>query len=313
MGIACSHAADMLSRVVARRYRRFSVQRAAASGKLHDVKPQKVALITGSTDGLGRAVARSLAGCGFMVWVHGRDAQRGDGLVREITAQGGSARFHRADFASLAQVRALADAVCAAHDRLDLLINNAGIGTGDGGRPAPRQTSVDGHELRFAVNYLAGYLLTRLLLPLIARSAPARIVNVASAGQYPLDFDNLMLARAYSGMRAYTQSKLAQVMLTLDVAAELRDRGVTVNCLHPATYMDTTMVRAAGVQPASTVAEGAAAVMHLAVSTELEGHTGEYFDGLRPARANAQAYDPQARRRLAEVSARLTGLDRPPP
>jgi NAD(P)-dependent dehydrogenase (short-subunit alcohol dehydrogenase family) len=268
----------------------------------------KIALVTGSTDGLGRAVARALAAAGFKVLIHGRDGQRGGELVQQIAAQGGSAEFHRADFASLAEVRDLADAIRGAHDRLHLLINNAGIGTGDAGRPAPRQTSADGYELRFAVNYLAGYLLTRLLLPSLARGAPARIVNVASVGQYPLDFDNLMLERAYSGMRAYAQSKLAQVMMTLDLAAELRDGGVTVNCLHPATYMDTTMVRAAGVAPASTVAQGAAAVMHLAVSPELAGHTGEYFDGLRPARANAQAYDAQARRRLAEVSSRLTGL-----
>jgi len=271
----------------------------------------KVALITGSTDGLGRAVARSLAASGFRVLIHGRDEERGADLVREIAAHGGAAHLHRADFASLAQVRSLADAVRREHDRLDLLINNAGIGTGAAGRPAPRETSADGHELRLAVNYLAGYLLTRLLLPLLARAAPARIVNVASVGQYPLDFDNLMLTRAYSGMRAYAQSKLAQIMLTFDLAAELRDDGVTVNCLHPATYMDTTMVRAAGVAPVSTVEEGTAAVMQLAVSPELEGRTGEYFDGLRPSRANAQAYDPQARRRLAEISARLTGLDHP--
>jgi NAD(P)-dependent dehydrogenase (short-subunit alcohol dehydrogenase family) len=271
-------------------------------------KEQKIALITGSTDGLGRAVARSLAAAGFEVLIHGRDAQRGSDLVRRISEDGGAAQFLRADFASLEEVRALAGTVRTAHDRLHLLINNAGIGTGEGGRPAPRQTSADGHELRFAVNYLAGYLLTRLLLPSLERAAPARIINVASAGQYPLDFDNLMLGRAYSGMRAYAQSKLAQIMLTLDLAAQLRDRGVTVNCLHPATYMDTTMVRAAGVAPASTVEEGAAAVMRLAVAPEPEGHTGEYFDGLRPARANAQAYEPQARRRLAQVSAKLTGL-----
>lgn len=271
---------------------------------------RKIALVTGSTDGLGRAVALALAGCGFHVLIHGRDVQRGEDLVRQVFAQGGSARFHRADFASLAQVRGLAASVRSEHERLHLLINNAGLGTGDGpGRPAPRRTSVDGHELRFAVNYLAGYLLTRLLLPLLVRAAPARIVNVSSAGQYPLDFDNLMLTRAYSGMRAYAQSKLAQIMLTLDLAAALRDSGVIVNCLHPATYMDTTMVRAAGVAPASTVAEGAAAVMHLAVAPQIEGRTGEYFDGLHPARASAQAYDPQARRRLAEVSARLTGLE----
>jgi NAD(P)-dependent dehydrogenase (short-subunit alcohol dehydrogenase family) len=272
-------------------------------------KAQRVALVTGSTDGLGRVVAHSLAASGFEVVIHGRDAQRGSELVRQISEQGGAAVFHRADFASLAEVRALADIVRGRHDRLHLLINNAGIGTGDGGRPAPRQTSADEYELRFAVNYLSGYLLTRLLLPILVGGASARIVNVASAAQYPLDFDNLMLTRAYSGMRAYAQSKLAQVMLTLDLAAELRHSGVTVNCLHPATYMDTTMVRAAGVEPVSTVEEGAQAVMHLAVSPELEGHTGAYFDGLRPARANAQAYDSQARRRLAEVSARLAGLD----
>ena len=205
--------------------------------------------------------------------------------MREISARGGSASFLRADFASLAEVRGLADTVRRQEERLHLLINNAGIGTGDGGgRPAPRRTSADGHELRFAVNYLAGSLLTRLLLPNLVRGAPARIVNVASAAQYPLDFDNLMLARAYSGIRAYAQSKLAQVMLTVDLAAELHGSGVTVNCLHPATYMNTTMVRAAGVQPVSTVAEGAAAVMHLAVSPELRGRTGEYFTGCVPAR-----------------------------
>jgi NAD(P)-dependent dehydrogenase (short-subunit alcohol dehydrogenase family) len=271
------------------------------------MQAKKVALVTGSTDGLGRAVALALAASGFEVLIHGRDVRRGSELVRQISAQGGSATFHRADFASLAQVRALADSVRGPHDRLHLLINNAGVGTGGGA--APRQTSADGHELRFAVNYLAGYLLTRLLLPTLVRAAPARIVNVSSVGQYPLDFDNLMLTRAYSGMRAYAQSKLAQIMLTIDLAAELRDKGVTVNCLHPATYMDTTMVRDAGAEPRSTVEEGTAAVMNLAVSKELEGHTGEYFDGLRPARANAQAYDPQARQRLAAVSARLAGPD----
>jgi NAD(P)-dependent dehydrogenase (short-subunit alcohol dehydrogenase family) len=270
----------------------------------------KTALITGSTDGLGRAVARSLAAAGYEVLIHGRDTGRGEDLVREISAQGGSASFLRADLASLAEVGTLADTVHRQHGHLHLLINNAGIGTGDGGvRSAPRRTSMDGYELRFAVNYLAGYLLTRLLLPDLTHAAPARIINVASVGQYPLDFDNLMLERAYSGMRAYAQSKLAQVMLTLDLAAELRGSGVTVNCLHPATYMDTTMVHAAGVEPVSTVAEGAAAVMHLAVSPELADRTGEYFDGMRPGKANAQAYDPQVRRRLAEVSAHLTGLD----
>lgn len=290
------------------------MQRGGPSGKLAvmSAQPRKVALVTGSTDGLGRAVARSLAAAGFHVLIHGRDARRGSDLVRQIRGQGGQASFERADFASLDEVRALAERIRQAHDRLHLLINNAGIGPGEDGRPAPRRTSADGHELRFAVNYLAGYLLTRLLLPALLAGAPARIVNVASGGQYPLDFANLMLERAYSGLRAYAQSKLAQVMLTFDLAAQLRDRNVTVNCLHPATYMDTTMVRGAGVQPTSTVEQGAAAVMHLAVAPELADHTGGYFDGLQPARANAQAYDLEARRRLAQVSARLCGLQELP-
>ncbi len=267
----------------------------------------KTALVTGSTDGLGRMVARALARDGYRVWVHGRDAARGETLVREIAAQGGEARFVRADFAALAEVRALAEHVLAELPRLTLLINNAGIGPSTPGA-AGRELSADGYELRFAVNYLAGFLLTHLLLPALERDTPARIVNVASVGQFPLDFQNLMLERAYSGVRAYAQSKLAQILFTFDLAEALRPRGITVNCVHPATYMDTAMVRAMAVKPQSTVADGAAAVVHLACAPELAGTSGGFFDGLRPARVNAQAYDPQARRRLAATSERLTGL-----
>jgi NAD(P)-dependent dehydrogenase (short-subunit alcohol dehydrogenase family) len=192
------------------------------------------------------------------------------------------------------------------HERLDVLINNAGIGSASGGRQ--RRTSAEGHELRFAVNYLAGFLLTRLLLPLISASAPARIVNVASAGQSPIDFDDVMLTRDYDGGRAYTQGKLAQIMFTFDLARELEGSGVTVTCLHPATYMDTTMVRAGGISPLSTVEEGGDAILNLAVSDGLAGQTGLYFDRKRQARANPQAYDAAARARLRELSMRLTGL-----
>jgi len=265
-----------------------------------------IALITGSTDGLGRTVARKLALAGTAVLIHGRSRERGESLVSEIRADGGTATFYEADFASLAAVRALAEAVQRDHTQLHLLINNAGIGTGD--RSAQRETSADGYELRFAVNYLAGVLLTWALLPLIVRSAPARIINVASVGQYPLDFDNLMLTRAFSGMRAYAQSKLAQIMFTFDLARELQGTGVTVNCLHPATYMDTAMVRAAGVTPVSGVEEGAEAVMQLAVAPDFQVQTGLYFNGKQPDRAHAQAYDAQARRRLAALSLQLAGL-----
>ena len=158
--------------------------------------------------------------------------------------------------------------------------------------------------------YLAGFLLTRLLLPLIKASAPARIVNVSSAGQQALDFDDVMLMRSFSGRRAYCQSKLAQIMFTLDLAQELAGSGVTVNALHPATYMDTAMVRRAGVTPMSSVDEGAEAILNLATSPDIAGTSGRYFNGLREARADRQAYDDDARRRLMEISLELTAAYR---
>jgi NAD(P)-dependent dehydrogenase (short-subunit alcohol dehydrogenase family) len=240
------------------------------------------------------------------VLVHGRNKKRGEQVVGEIRQRGGLAELLIADLASLAEVRELAEGLSTKTDRLDVLVNNAGVGSGcPGGK---RQTSADGHELRFAVNYLAGFLLTRLLLPLVRKSTPARIVNVASAGQQPIDFSDVMLTQGYSGTRAYCQSKLAQIMFTIDLARELEGSGIIVNCLHPATYMDTTMVRQAGVTPWSTVEQGAEAILHLAVSPEVEGKCGRYFDGLRESRANEQAYDIKARQRLREISLELTGL-----
>ncbi len=262
------------------------------------------ALVTGSTDGVGRMVASRLGEAGARVLVHGRDQDRGRRVVADIEQSGGVAEFLAADLASLAEVRRLAEAVRQRTDRLDILINNAGIGTAG----ATRQTSADGHELRFAVNYLAGFLLTRLLLPVIRNSAPARIVNVASAGQQSLDFADVMLTRGYSGACAYCQSKLAQIMFTIDLADELAGTGVIVNALHPATYMNTTMVRRAGVTPISSVEQGAEAILHLAVSPELAGRGGRYFNGLREARANAQAYDAAARERLRAISLELSAL-----
>ena len=159
--------------------------------------------------------------------------------------------------------------VLAEHDRLDIFISNAGIGSRTQG--AERRTSADGHELRFAVNYLSGFLLASLLLPLLKASAPSRIVNVASLGQHPLDFDDVMLTKDYTGGRAYAQSKLAQIMFTLDLARELKGSGVTVNALHPATYMNTTMVREGGITPISTVEQGGEAILHLAIGERCRG------------------------------------------
>jgi NAD(P)-dependent dehydrogenase (short-subunit alcohol dehydrogenase family) len=266
----------------------------------------KAVLVTGSTDGVGRLVAKKLGEAGARVLVHGRNKERGEEVVGEIREHGGNAELIVADLASLAEVRKLAETVAKNTDRLDVLFNNAGVGSGGPG--GKRQTSADGHELRFAVNYLAGFLLTRLLLPLIRKSTPARIVNVASAGQQPIDFSDVMLTRGYTGTRAYCQSKLAQIMFTIDLARELEGSGIIVNCLHPATYMDTTMVRQAGVTPWTTVEQGAEAILNLAVSPEVEGKTGRYFDGLRESRANEQAYDFKARERLRKISLELTGL-----
>jgi NAD(P)-dependent dehydrogenase (short-subunit alcohol dehydrogenase family) len=234
------------------------------------------------------------------------ETRRACEVVAEITRYGGTAESYQSDLASLADVRGLAAVVAEDHPRLDVLINNAGIGTRTGG--PQRRTSADGHELRFAVNYLAGFLFTRLLLPLVKSSTPARVINVASAGQAPIDFDDVMLTRSYDGAQAYRQSKLAQVMFTIDLAQELEGTGITVNCLHPATYMATTMVREAGVSPISTVEEGADAILNLAVSPALAGRSGLYFNRKQETRADAQAYDTAARQRLRILSLTLTGL-----
>jgi NAD(P)-dependent dehydrogenase (short-subunit alcohol dehydrogenase family) len=265
-----------------------------------------VVLVTGSTDGLGRGLARELAGRGATVLLHGRDAAKGDAAVREIGSATGSEQlaFYLADFGSLDHVRELAGRILAEHDRLDVLVNNAGLGAGR----SERELSGDGHELRFAVNYLASFLLTHLLEPLLVQSAPARIVNVSSAGQAPIDFDDVMLERAYSGVQAYTQSKLALVMLAFDLAEELRDRGVTANALHPGTFMPTKMVLDAGISPVDSLESGVDATMRLVADTELDGVTGSYFERKREALAHPQAYDDDARRRLRELSAGLVGL-----
>jgi NAD(P)-dependent dehydrogenase (short-subunit alcohol dehydrogenase family) len=275
------------------------------------VKPlsEQVILVTGATDGLGRGVATALAAEGATLLVHGRSRERLDAVVEEIGAETGnsSLRPYRADLASLDEVRRLADDVVAREARLDALVNNAGIGTtlpGDG----ERMVSADGYELRFAVNYLAGFLLTHRLTDLLAASAPARIVNVSSAGQGPIDFDDVMLEHGYSGTRAYMQSKLAQVMFTIDLAEELRDRGVTVNSLHPATYMPTKMVLHARGEGVSPLEDGVRATVRLVASPELDGVTGRYYNGQVESDPHPQARDPAARAQLRRLSHQLTGL-----
>jgi NAD(P)-dependent dehydrogenase (short-subunit alcohol dehydrogenase family) len=261
-------------------------------------------LVTGATDGLGRRVAQVVAAKGaMMMLLHGRNPERLKATLEELRRQTGSEKVNSylADLSSLAAVRGLADRILSEHDRLDVLVNNAGIIARE------RKESEDGYELTFAVNYLSHFLLTSLLLPLLKDSAPARIVTVASAGQSPLDFSNLMLERGYDAMRAYSTSKLAQVMFTFELAEHLRGTGVTVNALHPASLMDTKMVQSTFGYSMSTVEEGTEAVVRLAVSQEVDRVTGRYFDGTREARANRQAYDPQVRDMLWVLSEQLCG------
>jgi NAD(P)-dependent dehydrogenase (short-subunit alcohol dehydrogenase family) len=265
--------------------------------------PDRVALITGATNGVGRVVAERLGEQGWQVLVHGRDRTRGEQVVNAIHGRGGAARFYEADLSSLNTVRQLAEEVMKDHPRLDLLINNAGVGFGPPG--AAREQSKDGFELRFAVNYLAPFLLTHRLLPALLEAAPSRVVNVSSLGQKELDFGDVQSTQGYTGVDAYRRSKLALIMFTFDLAAELQKLGVSVNALHPATLMNTAMVQESQWQPMSTVDEGADAIMNLAVG-DLQGRTGEYFDQRRPARALRQAYDPQARARLRQIANELT-------
>ena len=262
---------------------------------------QQVVLVTGSTSGLGREVARRLAATGAFVIVHGRNRERGMEVVEAIESEGiGNARFYAVDLASFEQVREFGETILRDYDRLDVLVNNAGFGRA----PDERMVTEDGHELRFQVNHLSHFLLTRMWLPRLRESAPSRIVNVSSGAQQPIDFDAVMIEPDFSGGRASAQSKLAQIMVPIALAEELEGADVIVNSLHPATYMDTGMVRRAGLTPRATVGEGADAVMQLITSSDIG--SGGYFNRLRPARANAQAYDEEARNKLRELSEELT-------
>ena len=260
-------------------------------------------LVTGATDGLGKRVALELAGQGATVLLHGRSRERLEAALEEVRRKTGGKelRSYPADLSSLGAVRGLAEQVLSGEERLDALINNAGVIV------QRRTESEDGFELTFAVNYLSHFLLTSLLVGRLLDSAPARIVNVASAGQSPMNFEDPMLERDYDAMKAYSQSKLAQIMFTFELSERLSDKGVSVNALHPASLMDTKMVRKTFGRSMSTVEEGAEATVRLAAAPELEGVTGRYFDGKREARADGQAYDEAARKRLWNLSEKLCG------
>lgn len=250
-------------------------------------------LVTGATSGLGRWLVQRLGELGATVLVHGRDPGR---VESAVALAGASATGFVADLADLSQVRRLGAQVAARGD-LTVLVNNAGVGFGVPG--SARERSADGYELRWAVDYLAPAALTRAVLPTLRKNAPARIVNVGSLGQYPIDFTDLQLARDYDGTVAYRRAKLALAAWSFDLADEVGAAGVLVNCVHPATFMDTGMVRESRVRPLSTVDDGGAAVLRLLTEVTTGGG---FFDGAHRARAHPDAYDPRIRGRLREVT-----------
>ena len=273
-----------------------------ASGQAPPPLQGKVAFVTGSTGGMGRVLAHRLSELGAEVVVHGRNAEAGEAVVDSIRRAGGRARFLGADLGSRDQVRRLAEDIRREYDRLDLFNSNAGVGPG----PDERLLSADGLELRFHVNYLAGFQLTHLLLPLLREGTPSQIVMVASRTQAPIDFNDVMLEEDFRGIRAYARSKLAQIMFTFDLAPELEGSGVRINAVHPAPVMDTHMMEVVGARPRSTPEDGARSVLNVVLSSE--GWNGMYFHELEPGRADDQAYDPEARARLRAISVALTGV-----
>lgn len=264
---------------------------------------QRIILVTGSTGGLGRETALALARRGDHVIIHGRNEQRAKELLRQIEEDGnGSARFYKADLASLEQTNALADAILSDYDRLDVLVSNAGVLIPG---QEERFLTEDGFEIHFQVNYLAGYVLTARLLPLLEKSAPSRVIHVAS-GQRPLDFDDLMLEKEYDGLQAYFRSKNAQIMMTFATADALAERGITTNALFPSALMNTDMVTEAGYEPQSSVETGRDALLQL-INDDVG--TGKFFNIFVADDVIPQAYDPDAQAKLMKASEELTSVN----
>ncbi len=274
-------------------------------------------LVTGATGGIGRATAVGLAQMGAHLAIVGRDPERTQQAARDVQAAGGTpVETFVADLSSQAQVRNLADQVLARIPRLDVLINNVG------GYWSTRHVTADGLERTFALNHLAPYLLTRLLLDRLLQSDGARVVTVASNAQAQgrVDFDDLQAEHSYSGARAYNQSKLANVMFTYELAQRLRGSSVTANALHPGVVSTGFGAEDPGqlqrwlvpfIRPLmKDPRRGAATPVHVAVSPDLDGVTGRYFADKRPKRSSRASYDRAATTRLWDVSADLVGLPR---
>ena len=276
----------------------------------------RVSLITGASTGIGKEMARKIAAMGVTVVMVSRSRERLKTAEEQIRRDFPAAKTDIlvADLSSQADIRQLASEFCDRYERLDILINNAGM------LVPKRSVTLDGIETTFAVNHLAYFLLTNLLLETIKSSSPARIVNTSSAAHKSatLDFDDLQNQKGYSGFPVYCRSKLANVMFTYELARRLEGTGVTANCFHPGViatdlFRDQNFLVRAGAQLfLKSPAKGAQTGVYLATSGDVEGVTGKYFVKRRAERSNKQSYDEAAARHLWAVSSELTGLSKPP-
>lgn len=264
-----------------------------------------VVVITGSTDGIGRQAALELAATGATIVVHGRDRARGQKAVSEIRSATGNEHVDLliADLSSLRQVRGLANEILVRYHRIDVLINNAGV------YMKTRVLTEDGAELTFAVNHLAPFLLTNLLLERLKKSSPARIITVSSVAHMrgTLDFDNLQGEKTFGAYEAYSRSKLANVLFTYELARRLEGTGVTANCLHPGVIA-TKLLRAGFSFSGAPVENGASTIVYLATSPEVEKVSGGYFENRRAVSSSRLTHNEDCQKRLWEVSEGLSGL-----
>jgi len=279
----------------------------------------KVCMVTGANQGIGKETVAALARMGATVVMTSRDRAKGEAALADVRQRSGSAgvELMLADFGSLASTRQLAADFKSRHQKLDVLVNNAGALITSRGKTA------DGFETTFGVNHLGYFLLTNLLLDTIKASAPARIVNVSSRAHLraEMDFDDLNSKGKYSGMTAYSRSKLANVLFTYELARRLEGTGVTANCLHPGVVRtgfgknNTGLVKVAfnifqfvGRPWLLSPEKGAATSIYLASSPEVEGVTGKYFADGRETPSSPASRDEAAQRRLWEVSEEMVGL-----
>ena len=277
----------------------------------------RTVLVTGGTNGIGLATAGALARAGAVVTVVGRDADKTRRVVASLRRDSGNDRLEGvvADLSAQAEVRRVAADFSGTHERLDVLVNNVG------GYWATRHVTADGLERTFALNHLAPFLLTHLLLPLLQASTPARVVTVSSGAHAMgrIDFADLQGERRYGGQRAYSQSKLANLLFTYELARRLHGTGVTANALHPGVVRthfgreDASGLYRVGLPLARpfmlSPERGAETSVFLASSPEVDGVSGKYFVRKRPRRSSRASYDTEVARRLWQVSAELTGLD----